>query len=71
MTRKKRQDCQHQFEGSPNCQPAVLCIYECECGSTWQDEWSCECDDECPTCGTYVSPAKSEEIGPCACEVLK
>lgn len=26
-------------------------IYECsECGIVWEDEWSCMCDDECPSC---------------------
>ncbi len=26
--------------------------YECEeCGETWEDEWSCMCDDDCPHCG--------------------
>ncbi len=26
--------------------------YECErCSTEWEDEWSCEVDDECPACG--------------------
>jgi predicted Zn-ribbon and HTH transcriptional regulator len=27
-------------------------FYECdECGYTWEDEWSCACNDTCPECG--------------------
>ncbi len=38
-------------------------IYECsECGTEWEDEWSCMCDDECPECGVDHSPAHSEDI---------
>ncbi len=29
-------------------------FYECDCGNTWEDEWSCACDDECPECGRDV-----------------
>ncbi|MFN3582762.1 hypothetical protein [Phenylobacterium sp.] len=36
--------------------------YECDCGTTWHDEWSCEVDDECPSCGTDCSPTDSEEL---------
>lgn len=38
--------------------------YECECGETWTDEWSCQCDDECPSCGKDISPISSRWIGP-------
>jgi len=25
--------------------------YECsECGTEWSDQWSCQCNDECPKC---------------------
>ena len=30
----------------------------------WCDEWSCQCDDECPNCGASVSPVGSDWIGP-------
>ncbi|HEY1933046.1 MAG TPA: hypothetical protein VGG99_13615 [Acetobacteraceae bacterium] len=32
--------------------------YECDdCGHTWEDEWSCMCDDDCPKCGArHMSP---------------
>lgn len=34
--------------------------YRCECGEEWTDEWSCACDDRCPTCNTSISPYASE-----------
>lgn len=37
--------------------------YECpRCGTEWEDQWSCGCDDECPDCGLDCSPVSSEEI---------
>ena len=37
--------------------------YECElCDTTWDDEWSCACDDECPSCWRAISPYASEII---------
>ena len=38
--------------------------YHCEkCGTDWADEWSCSCDDECPSCGSGDwSPGKSEDL---------
>lgn len=39
--------------------------YQCsECGTTWEDEWDCTCDDRCPQCDTSISPYKSEDILP-------
>lgn len=38
--------------------------YKCSCGTSWTDEWSCGCDDECPACGENISPIDSIEIGP-------
>lgn len=36
--------------------------YHCEdCDVEWEDEWSCACDDECPECGTPISPYAYEE----------
>jgi hypothetical protein len=42
--------------------------YACDCGEEWQDEWSCGCDDECPRCGSDVSPDESEELPSEDCE---
>lgn len=36
--------------------------YQCPCGTRWTDQWSCMCDDDCPSCGTTCSPEISEEI---------
>lgn len=38
--------------------------YECpDCGATWHDEWSCQCDDECPNCGlSDIAPYRSDWI---------
>lgn len=38
--------------------------YHCgDCGTDWDDEWSCCCDDECPNCrsGDW-SPVESEDL---------
>lgn len=41
----------------------LLIDYRCtECGTEWQDEWSCACDDDCPTCGTTMEALDWEEI---------
>lgn len=34
-----------------------------DCGYEWEDEWDCDCDDDCPACGCrHVSPYRSEDI---------
>ncbi len=40
-------------------------FYRCDdCGGEWTDEWSAQCDDDCPHCGTrHMSPYKSDDIG--------
>ncbi len=68
---RKRLGCTHQWNDEPCCQPAFINHYECEsCGEAWQDEWSCGCDDECPSCHADIGPSASEEIAPCACTYL-
>jgi hypothetical protein len=39
-------------------------FYHCgDCGTSWEDEWSCCCDDECPNCGSSDwSPYESEDL---------
>lgn len=38
-------------------------IYDCSrCGTHWEDEWSCMCDDRCPNCNLSNSPTESEEL---------
>jgi hypothetical protein len=41
-----------------------LNYYICgRCYSTWTDEWSCTCDDDCPHCGArHMSPAESDDL---------
>lgn len=38
--------------------------YHCgDCGTDWEDEWSCCCDDECPHCGSRNwSPTESLDL---------
>lgn len=38
--------------------------YQCyRCEYEWEDEWSCQCDDECPACeARHVSPNDSEDL---------
>ncbi len=38
--------------------------YRCDrCGTSWTDEWSCCCDDDCPQCGArHMSPLESEDL---------
>ena len=36
------------------------CCSDCEI--EWDDEWSCQCDDECPGCGKSYSPYESDRI---------
>lgn len=51
--------------------------YDCDrCGASWEDDWCCACDDECPQCGADVSPSDSEvndtftlEVGKTICPV--
>ncbi len=32
------------------------------CGTSWEDQWNCQCDDDCPRCGTTMTPHKSEVV---------
>jgi len=38
--------------------------YKCDrCRRRWVDEWSCMCDDQCPTCGFRdMTPHNSEDL---------
>lgn len=43
--------------------------YHCaRCEASWQDEWSCACDDECPVCGHDISPDDSDDLSVCVTE---
>lgn len=44
--------------------PLPTCLYACaNCGTAWEDAWSCGCDDECPNCGEHSSPIDSKKVG--------
>jgi hypothetical protein len=37
--------------------------YVCsECGKKWSDEWSCECDDRCPSCNCEIEPTAVTDL---------
>ena len=37
--------------------------YRCsECGTSWDDEWDCTCNDRCPKCNAEIEPHSSDEI---------
>ena len=37
--------------------------YHCtDCDESWTLEWSCTCDDKCPSCGKAFEPFESEDI---------
>ncbi|KQZ14072.1 hypothetical protein ASD44_08260 [Mesorhizobium sp. Root554] len=38
--------------------------YVCyHCSEIWEDEWSCGCDDDCPSCDArHASPVGSEDL---------
>ena len=35
--------------------------FECICGAAWADVWCSNCDDECPQCGTFMTPLDGAE----------
>lgn len=47
-----------------------LTIFYTHCGQSWQDEWSCACDSDCPECGKpieafyWVEPVALEGVKP-------
>lgn len=32
------------------------------CSSSWQDTWSCACNDKCPECGAEIEPHYSKNL---------
>jgi hypothetical protein len=52
---------QEVAENPPKC---YTNHYNCDCGASWRDEWSCQCDDRCPLCNTSCSPTHSENMAP-------
>jgi hypothetical protein len=33
-----------------------------ECGTEWDDEWDCLCNDRCPTCNAETTPESAEAV---------
>ena len=39
-----------------------LNFYRCtRCATEWEDVWDATCDDECPRCGTVMTPYASDD----------
>lgn len=36
--------------------------YECQTCGVWSCEWSCECDDDCPSCGATYTAADFDDL---------
>jgi len=38
--------------------------YRCtaSCGEKWSDDWSCQCNDKCPSCNAEIEPHDVEEL---------
>ncbi|HEX3861275.1 MAG TPA: hypothetical protein VHY35_06235 [Stellaceae bacterium] len=37
--------------------------YHCDdCDEEWDDEWSCMCNDKCPSCNKEIEPYKSDDL---------
>lgn len=37
--------------------------YHCDdCDVEWQDDWSCMCNDRCPSCNKEIEPYESEDL---------
>lgn len=34
--------------------------YRCPCGTEWQDEWDCQCNDKCPKCNKEIEHHHSD-----------
>jgi hypothetical protein len=33
-----------------------------ECGASWEDEYSCICNDKCPSCNAEIEPEESDDL---------
>ena len=33
-----------------------------KCGTRWKDQWSCACNDKCPTCGAEIEPYDWDDL---------
>lgn len=64
----KKPGCSHQHDAELRCAPVLLVSYTCdECGTSWEQQWSCACEDECPNCGDDVEAEDWHAIALCSC----
>jgi hypothetical protein len=65
--------CRARHAELPPCQLNARIAHRClgsstpdvcpRCTTTWDDEWDCMCDDDCPNCGTrHIAPTESREV---------
>jgi hypothetical protein len=52
---------EHDDEDDEEDEDRYALSYECPCGNTWQDRWSCAVDDECDECGTVCQATIVED----------
>lgn len=36
--------------------------YRCPCGTEWDDQWNCMCNDKCPKCNKEIEPHQSDVL---------
>jgi len=49
------------FESTQTTQ-RFMNLYRCtNCATEWEDAWDATCDDECPRCGTVMTPYLSDD----------
>lgn len=45
--------------------PMFVNHYRCPVdGTEWDDEWTCTCNDHCPTCNAEIEPYASDDLSP-------
>lgn len=42
-------------------EPLIWTNHYYHCGVQWDDQWSCQCNDECPVCYGEIEPYASTE----------
>lgn len=45
-------------------EPARFRNHYQHCDTEWADEWSCACNDRCPSCDSEIEPYTSEDLTP-------
>lgn len=50
-------------DDDPDDEDRYTNYYECDCGESWSDNWSCTCNDKCPSCNAEIEPWQSFDNG--------